>query len=270
MHEETHRFEVGDRRARGDHSQRKLRAGGITWRRVGAGVASGRIKRLEDIEVVLVQSRTSPDRWILPGGTVENGETAIEAGLREIEEECGVTPQRNPEGSPMLTRSPLPSPLLAPLGSQSPKTNPAPDPKEAEVVVAVVKPGPSADYAVVPSQSSEQVAGRTLHVVNGTSFIDVVFLGRFFDESKNAESYMFAFEIGHVADTWIEQPHMDRRFLNGALVRDALAWRPAALEIWDTFERNLLTGRRPDSQASASASASAPASASVADKAPLP
>ena len=33
-------------------------------------------------------------RWGFPGGHVERGETIVEAGLRELREETGVTPSR--------------------------------------------------------------------------------------------------------------------------------------------------------------------------------
>lgn len=44
-------------------------------------------------EVLLVFHRspiTGEEWWTLPGGGIENGESAIEAAIREIKEECGI------------------------------------------------------------------------------------------------------------------------------------------------------------------------------------
>jgi ADP-ribose pyrophosphatase YjhB (NUDIX family) len=57
-------------------------AGGIAYR-VDA--------RKGDVSVLLVSSKKEPGNWIFPKGHVENGETAEEAGVRELEEEAGVT-----------------------------------------------------------------------------------------------------------------------------------------------------------------------------------
>jgi ADP-ribose pyrophosphatase YjhB (NUDIX family) len=43
------------------------------------------------VSVLLVSSKKEPGNWIFPKGHVERGETAAEAGLREVEEEAGVT-----------------------------------------------------------------------------------------------------------------------------------------------------------------------------------
>ncbi len=42
------------------------------------------------IECLLVTSRSRPDRWILPKGTVDAGETYEQAARREVSEEAGV------------------------------------------------------------------------------------------------------------------------------------------------------------------------------------
>jgi 8-oxo-dGTP pyrophosphatase MutT (NUDIX family) len=43
------------------------------------------------VSVLLVSSKKEPGNWIFPKGHIERGETAAEAGLREVEEEAGVT-----------------------------------------------------------------------------------------------------------------------------------------------------------------------------------
>ena len=55
-------------------------AGGIAFR------GSGR-----DLRVLLVTSKKQPGFWIFPKGHVEPGESAAQAGVRETQEEAGVT-----------------------------------------------------------------------------------------------------------------------------------------------------------------------------------
>lgn len=43
------------------------------------------------LQCLLVTSRSRPDRWILPKGTVDPGETYEQAARREISEEAGVS-----------------------------------------------------------------------------------------------------------------------------------------------------------------------------------
>jgi diadenosine hexaphosphate hydrolase (ATP-forming) len=55
-------------------------AGGIAFR-----------GRDRDLKILLVTSKKQPGFWIFPKGHVEPGETAAEAGVRETQEEAGVT-----------------------------------------------------------------------------------------------------------------------------------------------------------------------------------
>jgi len=55
------------------------RAGGIVFR-----------KRNERIEFLLVTSNSNRNRWIIPAGHVETGESFKETALREVHEEAGV------------------------------------------------------------------------------------------------------------------------------------------------------------------------------------
>jgi diadenosine hexaphosphate hydrolase (ATP-forming) len=55
-------------------------AGGIAFR--GRG---------RDLRILLVTAKKQPGFWIFPKGHVEAGETAAEAGVRETQEEAGVT-----------------------------------------------------------------------------------------------------------------------------------------------------------------------------------
>jgi 8-oxo-dGTP pyrophosphatase MutT (NUDIX family) len=57
-------------------------AGGIAYR-IDA--------RKGGVSVLLVSSKKEPGNWIFPKGHVERGETSEEAGVRELEEEAGVT-----------------------------------------------------------------------------------------------------------------------------------------------------------------------------------
>ena len=55
-------------------------AGGIAFRGSGRGLT-----------ILLVTSKKQPGFWIFPKGHVEPGETAAQAGVRETQEEAGVT-----------------------------------------------------------------------------------------------------------------------------------------------------------------------------------
>ena len=68
-------------------------AGGIAFR------GSGR-----DLSILLVTSKKQAGFWIFPKGHIERGETAAEAGVRETEEEAGVTGDLlGPVGAPLVT-----------------------------------------------------------------------------------------------------------------------------------------------------------------------
>ena len=62
-----------------DEVVREPTAGGIVFRRN---------KKTKTIEILLIQD--SKDRWTIPKGHIEEGETAQETALREISEEAGV------------------------------------------------------------------------------------------------------------------------------------------------------------------------------------
>lgn len=62
-----------------DEVVREPTAGGIVFRRNKKG----------DIEILLIQD--AKDRWTIPKGHIEEGETAQETALREIGEEAGIT-----------------------------------------------------------------------------------------------------------------------------------------------------------------------------------
>ena len=43
-----------------------------------------------DLRVLLVTAKRQPSQWVFPKGHIEDGETAEQAGIREVEEEAGV------------------------------------------------------------------------------------------------------------------------------------------------------------------------------------
>lgn len=57
---------------------REPTAGGVVWRRNEAG----------QIEILLIQD--AKDRWTIPKGHIEEGETAVQTAKREIGEEAGL------------------------------------------------------------------------------------------------------------------------------------------------------------------------------------
>ena len=62
-----------------DEVVREPTAGGIVFRRN---------KKSKEIEILLIQD--AKDRWTIPKGHIEEGETAQETALREIGEEAGI------------------------------------------------------------------------------------------------------------------------------------------------------------------------------------
>ena len=68
-----------------------LQAGGIAFRGHG-----------RDLSILLVTAKKDPRLWIFPKGHVEPGETSAEAGVRETQEEAGVTGDLlGPVGAPL-------------------------------------------------------------------------------------------------------------------------------------------------------------------------
>jgi bis(5'-nucleosidyl)-tetraphosphatase len=66
-------------------------AGGIAFRGTG-----------RDLSVLLVTSKKQKGFWIFPKGHIESGETPAEAGVRETQEEAGVTGDLlGPIGAPL-------------------------------------------------------------------------------------------------------------------------------------------------------------------------
>jgi 8-oxo-dGTP pyrophosphatase MutT (NUDIX family) len=68
-----------------------LQAGGIAFRGQG-----------RDLSILLVTSKKQQGFWILPKGHVERGETTAQAGVRETQEEAGVSGDLlGPVGAPL-------------------------------------------------------------------------------------------------------------------------------------------------------------------------
>jgi diphosphoinositol-polyphosphate diphosphatase len=62
-----------------NESKSPYKAGGVVYRATRNGH-----------EILLVTSRSRPGRWILPKGSAESGEHAVDTATREIAEEAGV------------------------------------------------------------------------------------------------------------------------------------------------------------------------------------
>ena len=65
-------------------------AAGMSARKSKAGCIPIKITKKGNLKVLLLSSSKSGDNWVLPKGTVEDGETAEEAAMRETVEEAGV------------------------------------------------------------------------------------------------------------------------------------------------------------------------------------
>ncbi len=70
----------GPKNSGGVENRREVSAGGLIWRRSPHGA----------IEVVLVKP-AGKDYWAIPKGHLEKGETIVEAAIREVREETGLT-----------------------------------------------------------------------------------------------------------------------------------------------------------------------------------
>jgi len=57
-------------------------------------------------QILLVQARKDPDKWIFPKGHIDPGESDLDAVLREVQEEAGVAGARiGPIGVPQTFQS---------------------------------------------------------------------------------------------------------------------------------------------------------------------
>lgn len=73
------KYFTGGRKSSIQEIVREPTAGGIVFRRAKDG----------DIEILLIQD--AKDRWTIPKGHIEEGETALQTARREIGEEAGLT-----------------------------------------------------------------------------------------------------------------------------------------------------------------------------------
>jgi len=56
---------------------------------------SARVAVICDNELLVVQDWISDGRWSLPGGRIKKGETAVDAALRELSEEVGISTKKD-------------------------------------------------------------------------------------------------------------------------------------------------------------------------------